>query len=438
VTPTFQHVAPRDETTVLRERVNRLRASMEWANEAIPGPLRAEISATIQRCDERLDLGVDHTVVALAGGTGSGKSSLFNALVGQDFAVPGIARPTTSHVSAASWGPGAKALLDWIGVDDHRRLEREVGDDPVFAGMVLLDLPDHDSVNAHNRDLVDYVLPMADLLMWVVDPQKYADHALHSAYVRVASDHGQPSVMVLNHVDRLAPDEAEAVTQDLRRLLALDGLDNVAVVPVSATTGQGIEALREEIKRVSQERSVAAQAVRSDLVTAGRALAGALSTRAEPQLPDVEEMVVAIARAAGVDARADAAAAVAAGRAGDVPSLGAVTLAALERERLDWVDAATEGLPPSWRTVVNEAVAVAEVLTADVNAALARVQWPSVPTVGGWRARLGRFRRVAAARRAVTSAGRDAVRAVLVPAVAEPTMRIHESYRVLHELTELS
>ncbi|PKQ25291.1 MAG: ABC transporter [Actinobacteria bacterium HGW-Actinobacteria-4] len=438
MTPTFQHLPPRDETTVLRERVNRLRASMEWASEAIPAPLREEIVATIQRCDERLDLGVDHTVVALAGGTGSGKSSLFNALVGQDFAVPGIARPTTSHVSAASWGPGAKALLDWIGVDEHRRLEREVGEDPVFAGMVLLDLPDHDSINAHNRDLVDYVLPMADLLMWVVDPQKYADHALHSAYVTVASDHGQPSVMVLNHVDRLAPDEAVAVVEDLQRLLAVDGLEGVGVVPVSATTGQGVEALRAEIRRVSQERSVAAQAVRSDLVTAGRALAAALSRHSEPQLPDVEEMVAAIARAAGVDARADAAAAVAAGRAAEVPELGAVTLAAVERERLDWVDAATVGLPITWRTVVNEACARAKPLTADVNAALAAVAWPEPSKAGGWRARLGRSRRAAAAHKAVLGAGRDAVRTVLVPLVAEPTMRIHESYRVLHELTELS
>ena len=33
--------------------------------------------ATIERCESRLALGVDHTVVALAGGTGSGKSLCF-------------------------------------------------------------------------------------------------------------------------------------------------------------------------------------------------------------------------------------------------------------------------------------------------------------------------------------------------------------------------
>ena len=69
---------------------------MDWASEAIEPAVRADVMATIERCESRLALGVDHTVVALAGGTGSGKSSLFNALTGTQFAVPGVARPTTS------------------------------------------------------------------------------------------------------------------------------------------------------------------------------------------------------------------------------------------------------------------------------------------------------------------------------------------------------
>ena len=108
----FEHLEPRSETRVLGERVARLRSSMEWASEAIPRDVRDEVHATIERCDERLAMGVDFTVVALAGGTGSGKSSLFNALVGREFAVPGVARPTTAHVSAAVWGNRADALLD--------------------------------------------------------------------------------------------------------------------------------------------------------------------------------------------------------------------------------------------------------------------------------------------------------------------------------------
>jgi GTP-binding protein EngB required for normal cell division len=412
---------------------------MEWASEAIPGPLRDELQATITRCDERLALGVDHTIVALAGGTGSGKSTLFNAIAGRDFSVPGVSRPTTSYVTAATWGGAAEEYLDWLGVRSDRRMVREMGDagDGDLAGLVLLDLPDHDSVNAANRDLVDHVLPMADLLMWVVDPQKYADHALHSAYLQVASDHGQPSLVVLNQVDRLATADAWEIVKDLQRLMAEDGLIDVAVIPVSARTGEGLDALHEELVSAARARTLAAEAVRADLVATGRALAGALSKDADPQLPEVDEMVEALARAVGVDARADAAAAVAAGRSLGVPALGSVTVAEVERERLDWVDAATDQLPPTWRTVVNEAVASADAMADEINAALAQIHWPEIDAGEGWKARFGAKARAAAAHRMVLAVGREVVRRAVVPGIVEPTQRIHEAYRVLDELTEL-
>ena len=66
----------------------------------------------------------DHTVVALAGATGSGKSSLFNALVGADVATIGARRPTTSLPTAAIWGDAdASELLDWLAVDTRHVVE---------------------------------------------------------------------------------------------------------------------------------------------------------------------------------------------------------------------------------------------------------------------------------------------------------------------------
>jgi len=484
VSPTFQHLAPRDETSSLQDRVDRLRSSMEWAKEAIAVDVRTTVNATIQRCDERLALGVDHTVVALAGGTGSGKSSLFNELAGQDFAIPGVARPTTSHSSAVVFGAPADALLDWLEVAPDRRLSVNEFLAPVLTdadaetaqaaaleagttgenlapvaryahtvadhggsgnaaqseqlgGLVLLDLPDHDSVEPANRAVVDRVVPMVDLLLWVVDPQKYADNALHETYLRVASDHGQPSLVVLNQVDRLSTADAWEVAKDLQRLLEEDGLTHVPVIPVSARTGQGMDVLRAELAGAAATRTVAAEAVRADLVSAGRDLAGALARDADPKLPDIEEFVGALVRAAGVDARAEAAASVAAGRSKTIPDLRSIPLAAVERERLDWIDEATTGLPVSWRVVVGEAVVGSAKLTEDINAMLGTVQWPEVAYVGGLRGWLSRATRGSAASRIVLAMGREAVRRVVNPLVVEPTEMIHQSYRVLDELTEL-
>lgn len=442
MSPTFQTLPPRTETSRLQERVDRLRASMEWAKEAIPPGVRDEVHATIKRCDERLALGVDHTIVALAGGTGSGKSSLFNALTGTEFAVPGVTRPTTSHVSAATWGP-ADALLEWLGVAPERRLaldERDTAPGAVgasLAGVVLLDLPDHDSINEDNRATVDRVVPLADLIVWVVDPQKYADHALHSAYLSVASDHGQPSLMVLNQVDRLADGDATAVAQDLARLVHSEGLEKVPVLLASARTGRGIDGLLAEIAQAAASRSVAAEAVRADLVAAGRQLEQALAREAEPVLPDVDGLVAALARAAGVEARADAAADVAAGRLAKLPDVLEAPETAVSQIRLEWVDAATAGLPVAWRAVLDDAVLAAPALTEELNASLRAIEWPAINRVSGVKGLLRRGKVAGATARMTRAIGRDVVRSVVTPHMIEPTTMIHEAYRNLDELAEL-
>jgi GTP-binding protein EngB required for normal cell division len=436
VSLSFHDVGPRDETATLRARVARLRSSMDWASDAIETEVREDVLATIERCEHRLALGVDHTIVALAGGTGSGKSSLFNALTGTSFAVPGVARPTTSEVSAATWGAEASALLDWLEVDPSRRLGLEEPD--ALAGVVLLDLPDHDSVNADNRAIVDRVVPMADLLVWVMDPQKYADNAVHSAYLQVASDHGQPSLVVLNQIDRLDTEAAWEVVRDLQRLLAEDGLTDVPVMPTSARSGQGVDTVLEELGGAAHARSVSAEAVRADLIAAGRSLSRALARDADPQLPDIEELVQALASAAGIDALADASAAVAAGRTKTVPDVLGVRIEAVERERLDWVDAATHDLPVAWHRVVADAIAPAGLLAEEINAALDAIPWPHISRGSGVKGALTRHTRANAAAKMVRLLGADAVRSILVPLVAEPTELIHQAYRNLDELTELS
>lgn len=57
-------------------------------------------------------------MVALAGATGSGKSSTLNALTVTHLAAVGVTRPTTSEAMAVSWGTEPPVeLLDWLGCD---------------------------------------------------------------------------------------------------------------------------------------------------------------------------------------------------------------------------------------------------------------------------------------------------------------------------------
>ena len=107
-------------------------------------------------------------------------------------------RPTTSAATAAVWGSAGGGLLDWLDVPMRHSLD---GGGP--DGLVLLDLPDFDSVETSHRLEVDRLVRLVDLLIWVVDPQKYADAALHDRYLRRLAGHAGAMLVVLNQADRL-------------------------------------------------------------------------------------------------------------------------------------------------------------------------------------------------------------------------------------------
>ncbi len=108
----------------------------------------------VDRATSRLRLSAEHTVIALAGATGSGKSSTFNALTDLELSAVGVRRPTTSWATACVWGrEGAPELLDWLGIPARHQVTRDSmldtgREDKRMHGTVLLDLPDHDSTES--------------------------------------------------------------------------------------------------------------------------------------------------------------------------------------------------------------------------------------------------------------------------------------------------
>ncbi len=198
-----------------------------------------------------------YTTVALAGATGSGKSSLFNALTGGRLSEVGMRRPTTAAPVACTWEAGRYSdgspdgLLDRLGIPQHARHRTHDG---TLSGLVLVDLPDHDSAAPGHREQVDRMLELVDAVVWVVDPEKYADALLHEDYLRRLAGHAEVTFIVLNQTDRLTRDSADAVLDDLRRLLDEDGMalgehgePGAVVLSASALTHEGIDVLREEL-----------------------------------------------------------------------------------------------------------------------------------------------------------------------------------------------
>ena len=259
----------------------------DGADGGFGAALLDDADAVLKRAGERLRLSSNHTVVALAGGTGSGKSTLFNALSGATFSPPGVTRPTTRHVHACVWGmQGAAPLLDWLNVQRRHRYARasvlDSGESDL-DGLILLDLPDHDSVVTASMAAVDRLSKLADMVIWVLDPQKYADAAVHNRYLIPLAGHASVFTVVLNQIDTLPPEQIRDCEQDLRRLLDAEGLAETPVLPVSARTGAGLAELRALLMETVQRNRAVTDRIAADI----DAVIGGFAAYAGPQIaPD--------------------------------------------------------------------------------------------------------------------------------------------------------
>ncbi|WP_349828961.1 GTPase [Brevibacterium litoralis] len=300
---------PTDVSAEIARLSEGIDAALDLGTDRVPADLRSEAQDLLAKSRARLDLGEDRTVVAFAGSTGSGKSSLFNAVAGLEIARVGVRRPTTSLPTACVWGGGGEELLTWLGVPVENRAWRESAldgdDETALRGLVLLDLPDHDSTAAEHRLESDRLVGLVDVLVWVVDPQKYADFSLHHHYLSRLAEHAGSMVVVLNQVDRLQPEEREACLDHLRRLLDEDGLGDTPVTAASAVSRQGVPGIRRTLERTVAGKAAAAERLAADL----RSVAGRIRTAiGDPpledttSLPGAERLVSAMTDAAGVDA----------------------------------------------------------------------------------------------------------------------------------------
>lgn len=409
---------------MIEEALTELETYLDEAGGKIDPGLEQRAREVLAFGSRRIRAG-QQTVVAIAGATGSGKSSLFNAVSGTDIATVGARRPTTSKPLVLSFSATNGPLMNLLQVT---RRHEAVPPTRAMRDVVLLDLPDHDSLFLSHREHVDRLVRVVDQFVFVVDPQKYADEALHARYLRPLAEHGEVISVVLNHADALtgggpvlspeglAPEEGLRQVQDggmpyaegvarvvehLRHLLVDDGLGEVPIFATDAADGQGVDVLRHHLGRIATNKRAMYDRLAADLRGVAYDLSDLGARATSIQEGDVEELASEVAMAAGVPRVAKEVrlgvlrrgALFGAGRGADEPLVltGRRVASVADDARATsavrrFVRSATTNLPALWREEVSREVLEGEGqrLPAHVDTALRDVDLSELEYPAAW------------------------------------------------------
>jgi energy-coupling factor transporter ATP-binding protein EcfA2 len=175
----------------------------------VPGLAKSslEVPSLAKNLRKRIDIlkykqGMPCLWVVFLGGTGTGKSTLFNALCGAALSETGVERPKTCGpilyapkgcpvernfplpgmelCKETCEGSGLKAAAGSAGrlvILEHARSE--------FSHLVLADTPDLDSVEIENRQIAEDLFLLSDAVIFVTSQEKYADEVPHRFLLRV-------------------------------------------------------------------------------------------------------------------------------------------------------------------------------------------------------------------------------------------------------------
>ncbi len=219
-------------------------------------------------------------VLPMVGGTGSGKSSLINALIGQRVTSVSAVRPHTTEPMALipeKGDEGLDVLLDRLGIVERLPQRR-------FPGLSLLDMTDIDSVEASHRMIVEKLLPQVDGIIWVFDPVKYADPVLHQEFIAPLADSSSQFIFVLNQVDRLSNAQRAEIVGDLLRMLRDDGIPRPEVFATAADPAMGepvgIDPLMHHLMKRMDAKRLQLGRVIAEARRAARSIADAAGIRA--------------------------------------------------------------------------------------------------------------------------------------------------------------
>jgi energy-coupling factor transporter ATP-binding protein EcfA2 len=168
--------------------------------------------------------------IVFIGGTGTGKSTVFNTLCGLPLSRTGIERPKTRGPIAYAFRgvcrekgfpiPGVTVRKSLPEAAEGNRLTGRPGeilivehDRKEMAHWILVDTPDLDSLEREHRQMADDLYLLSDVVVFVTSQEKYADGVPYEFLQTVQKDR-KPFFFILNKAGvEINPEEISAVLE---------------------------------------------------------------------------------------------------------------------------------------------------------------------------------------------------------------------------------
>ncbi|MCX7821903.1 MAG: 50S ribosome-binding GTPase [Syntrophobacterales bacterium] len=182
--------------------------------------------------------------IGLIGGTGVGKSTLINALSGEEVSTVSHRRPHTNEIILYAHEetiiPKEVFDMELPIVTYRHRAERA-------KQILICDMPDFDSIKEEHHQLVRNFLYNLDLLIWVTSPEKYADEAFYEFLQQTVREKNPSNFyFVINKIDLIADEieKLETLTSSFIHYLNQNGLEQPKLFLISAKDALEEKAIR--------------------------------------------------------------------------------------------------------------------------------------------------------------------------------------------------
>ncbi len=207
----------------------------QWVNEvSSAGWISEQDAKPLLEYDERTpdslfsDSQSRPLIVAFLGGSGVGKSTLLNRLAGDDIARTGVERPTSKEVTLYHHrSVELSKLPEALPIE---KIKMAAHDDDSKKNIIWIDMPDFDSTEAKNKELVLGWLPHIDVLVYVVSPERYRDNKAWQILLAEGGRHAW--LFALNQWDKGQPEQYDDFIKQLKQA----GFDNPIVYRTSCVS----------------------------------------------------------------------------------------------------------------------------------------------------------------------------------------------------------